>query len=406
MTNFLVHIMNCNVVHCTATQPNFDNNEALKYPCLYGDESKNYSIITEIPQSKAFDRVEYYSLLGKDLDVVLSTQDLIEHIKSQLTEDNSALIVLNTKQAVSNLYYNLIEDDVIQESGWEVVYLTTNQCPKHRLDIISSMKNILKNLREGVEHRKLICVSTKLVEAGVDIDFDVVYRSLAGIDSIIQCGGRCNREGKKEGKGKLFIIEYGDENLRYLPDISKQRVAAKTALRVLRKDSNKDAKVDIEKALDHYFHKLYSNENIEGRHLEFRIDDKSGTILDLLTTNPIGTDNYWNSKGQRPHFMIKHAFKTAAVNFELIKENTVSVITPYSNEELLEMLYIAIDSSNYHEIKKLLKKLQPYTIAIRRSEEYENYVSKELDGQVFILNPENYNDEVGLVKGELQPLIF
>ena len=60
-------------------------------------------------------------------------------------------------------------------------------------------------LRNDKEQQKLICVSTKLVEAGVDIDFDLVYRSLAGID-IIQCGGRCNREGRKLTKGKLFVL--------------------------------------------------------------------------------------------------------------------------------------------------------------------------------------------------------
>src|SRR5690606_24017762 len=122
-------------------------------------------------------------------------------IKRQLENEMSALIVLNTKRAVSNLYNGLLKDNEIQESNCEVIYLTTNQCPKHRLEIIKKMKRRLEDLRSDKEKRKLICVSTKLVEAGVDIDFDVVYRSLAGIDSIIQCGGRCNREGEKVSKG-------------------------------------------------------------------------------------------------------------------------------------------------------------------------------------------------------------
>jgi CRISPR-associated endonuclease/helicase Cas3 len=405
MTNFLVNIMNCNLVHCTATQPSFDNNDVLKYPCFYGDGTNNASIISGATKTEVFDRVDYYSLLGGGLDIVLNTQNLTDHIIRQLEVENSALIVLNTKKAVANLYNSLFKDKRISELGWEVIYLTTNQCPKHRLDIIEGMKGRLKKLREGYEHRKLICVSTKLVEAGVDIDFDVVYRSLAGIDNIIQCGGRCNREGKKKDKGKLFIFEYGDESLRYLPDIQKQRDAGKTALRVLERENDTDTRVDIERALDHYFHKLYANDNVRGRNLEFPIDNEN-TILDLLTINPKGTSDYQVKYNRQPKFMIKQAFKTAAVNFDLINENTINVITPYENKELLEQLYMEIDIQDYHGIKRMLKRLQPYTIAIRRTRDYEVYVSKELDGQIFILNQENYNHRVGLIEGELQPLVF
>src|SRR5699024_10820795 len=101
-----------------------------------------------------------------------------------------------------------------------------------------------------------------------DIDFDLVYRSLAGIDSIIQCGGRCNREGKKTSKGKLFIFEYEDENLKYLPDLEKQRIAARSALRALKNENFADSKVNIEGAANYYFHKLFINEEAQSKYLE------------------------------------------------------------------------------------------------------------------------------------------
>lgn len=405
MTNFLTHIMNCNILHCTATQPNFDNKDALKYHCFYGYKSNESSIIQSIENSEVFDRVDYYNLLGMDLNMTLNTKGIADHIKDQLKDEMSALVVLNTKKAVSNLYNGLLEDSEIQDLDCEVIYLTTNQCPKHRLEIIEEMKKRLKDLRTGKGQKKLICVSTKLVEAGVDIDFDLVYRSLAGIDSIIQCGGRCNREGKKSSKGKLFIFEYGDENLKYLPDLKKQKIAAKSALRALKKENLINSKIDIEKACDYYFRKLFSNEEAESKYLEYPIS-KGDTILNLLTTNPNGTDNYRNKNNERPYFKLKQGFKTAATNFDLIKENTISVIVQYNNAKLIENLYEAIDCSNYYDIKIILKKLQPYTISIRQSEEYENYVSKELDGEIFILNREAYDEKVGLLKGELQSLIY
>lgn len=404
MTNFLTNIMNCNILHCTATQPNFDDRYALKYPCFYGHRSEESSIIGSIENPEVFHRVDYYNLLGEDLNTVLNTGEIISHIKGQLKNEMSALIVLNTKKSVSNLYDGLLQDREIKDSGCEVIYLTTNQCPKHRLEIIQKIKKRLEDLRNCNDRSKLICVSTKLVEAGVDIDFDLVYRSIAGIDSIIQCGGRCNREGKKMSKGKLFVFEYEDESLRYLPDLKKQRIAAKTALRALKREHLTDAKIDIEKACDYYFRKLFSNEEVEGKYLEYPID-KGDTILNLLTTNPVGTDNYKNKNNAKPCFRLKQGFKTAAVNFDLIKENAISVIVQYNNDELLEYLYEAIDNNNYHDIKKILKKLQPYTIAIRRSEEYENYVSKELDGEIFILNKEAYDKKVGLLKGDLELLM-
>lgn len=405
MTNFLTHIMNCNILHCTATQPNYDNKNALEYPCYYGDKSVDSSIVNLIQKPGVFDRVDYYNLLGKDLNTVLNTEQIISHMKQQLDDEMSVLVVLNTKKAVSNLYNGLLEDIDIQNLNCEVVYLTTNQCPKHRLGIIDKMKQRLKDLRNNRDHKKLICVSTKLVEAGVDIDFDLVYRSLSGIDSVIQCGGRCNREGKKASKGKLFIFQYEGENLRYLPDIGKQKIAAKSALRILIRENLTGFKLDMEKACDYYFGKFFSNEETEGRYLEFPIY-KEDTILDLLTTNPKGRSNYIIKNGKKPHFKLRQGFKTAAENFDLIKENTVSVIVQYDNEELLENLYEAINNNMYYDIKMILKKLQPYTIAVRRTEDYVNYISKELDGEILILNREAYDEKIGLNKGELQSLIY
>lgn len=403
MTNFLTEIMNCNILHCTATQPNLDDKVSLRYPCFYGNNYDKVSVINSIKNAEVFDRVDYFNLLGDKLDKTLATKEVVNHINEQFKTENSALVVLNTKKAVSILYEELKNNSEIQGSDCEVIYLTTNQCPAHRLEIIKKMKEQLKKIRSNEENRKIICVSTKLVEAGVDIDFDIVYRSITGIDSIIQCGGRCNREGKKDTNGKLFIFNYEEESLRYLKDLEKQREAAITSLKkLIREDGNKE-NINIEKALEYYFFKLYSNEEVNGKHLEYPISTKD-TILDLLTTNPVGINNY-KIEHDIPYFKLRQAFKTAAIKFDLIKEDTVSVIVQYKNNELLESLYNAIDCKEYFDIKGILKKLQPYTISIRRIEEYEKYISKELDGEIFILNREAYDENRGLIKGELEVLI-
>lgn len=404
MTNFLVNVMNCNIVHSTATPPNLDNKDALLYPCFYKEElgkPSNHSVTKNI---SVFHRVDYYSLLGRDLDLEFETKDIVNHIKSQIKNNKSALIVLNTKKAVSNIYNELIVDRELLDSHCEIIYLTTNQCAKHRLEKIDYMKGRLEDLRNLRSKRKLICVSTKLIEAGVDIDFDLVYRSLAGIDSIIQCGGRCNREGKKLNKGKLCIFKYKDESLNYLREIQNQRTAAESALRILRIGNTDDKSINIEQACNYYFHKLFSNEEVEGRNLEFPFDED--TIFNLLTTNPKGIDNYRSKHNEDAKFKLKHGFKTAGREFDLIKENTLSVIVQYKNEQLINEFYEAVEDNRFHDIKLILKRLQPYTINIRRNDEYENYLIKELDGEVFILIKDAYNEEVGIVKSELQSLVF
>lgn len=408
MTNFLVDIMNCNIVHSTATPPNLDNKEALLYPCFYEEKSRKPTINYDGSDTKdlsIFHRVDYYSLLGKGLDIQFETKDIVNHIKSQIFNEKSTLVVLNTKRAVSNIYNELITDSELLSLDCEIIYLTTNQCAKHRLDIINYMKRRLKDLRNFSSDRKLICVSTKLVEAGVDIDFDLVYRSLAGVDSIIQCGGRCNREGKKPIKGRLFIFKYKDENLTHLKEIQNQRAASESALRLLKISEKNNEPIDIEKACDYYFHKLFSNEEVGGRCLEFPIDE-GDTIFDLLTTNPKGLADYRSKNNKDAGFILKHGFKTAGREFDLIKENTLSVIVQYENDYLINEFYEAVEKNRFHDIKSILKRLQPYTINIRRNNEYENYLIKELDGEVFILRKDAYNKEEGIIKSELQSLVF
>lgn len=415
MTNFLTHIMNCNILHCTATQPNFDSKSALKYPCIYGDNSDNPepAIIESINNFEVFDRVEYFTLLGDDLIKTLDAKELSNHIKDQLKNEKSTLVVLNTKNAVLELYNTLIEDEDIKKSDCEVIYLTTNQCPKHRLNIIDGMKKRLKALRDLKDDRKLICISTKLVEAGVDIDFDLVYRSVTGLDSAVQCGGRCNREGRKSEKGKLFIFEYEGENLNNLPEFEEQRRAAKTALRVLKDKITCGSKINIEGACDYYFEKFFANHEFQGSHLEFIIkkfnrnkDAEIDTIINLLTTNPNGSKNYKTKNGEEPDFILKQSFKTAAQEFNLINEEGVSVIVEYENGQILEELYKVIYGKKYDAIKRILRELQPYTIQVRRIDDLKCYVRTELDGKLFILDKNYYDEKIGLKAGKLQLLML
>lgn len=99
-----------------------------------------------------------------------------------------------------------------------VYQLSTNMCAQHRLDLIAKIKTELQN------NIPIICISTQLIEAGVDVDFHRVIRSYSGIDSIVQAAGRCNREGKRD-KGQVTLVNLTneEENISRLTEIKTKK---------------------------------------------------------------------------------------------------------------------------------------------------------------------------------------
>lgn len=126
----------------------------------------------------------------------LSLEDFAESV--ELQDDKSYLFILNTINSAKT-FYDLIKE----KTGEEVAYLSTHVVPYERLERIKLMKD--KKVR--------FAVTTQLVEAGVDIDFDVVYRDLAPLDSINQAAGRCNRHGTS--KGEIIVVSLKDERRAY-----------------------------------------------------------------------------------------------------------------------------------------------------------------------------------------------
>ena len=178
-----------------------------------------------------FARAQFYSLLGDRFTQFLSTEQLVAHVMTQLEQEKSALIIVNTKKAVRKVYDAIADWLDAHDRPGECWYLTTNLCAAHRLERITRMKEELQKLRDGSRQTPLICVSTNLISAGVNIDFDVVYRSLTSLDGVLQAGGRCNRDGKRKAPGRVYLFMYMDEKLEKMPVLQKEREASLEALR-------------------------------------------------------------------------------------------------------------------------------------------------------------------------------
>lgn len=405
MMNFMKDFMNCNIVHCTATQPVLES-EAMNYRLYYGDVThQNDDLIAgfNLKEMDCFKRVNFYNLTGSDALHVLSKEDLFERIEQEFKVFDSCLIILNKKSTVFELYEYLLEN-----MDADIIYLTTNLCPAHRLNIISDMKEKLLANRQGQAHRKLVCVSTQLIEAGVDVDFDAVFRALSGIDSLVQSAGRCNREGKlnidgKPIRGKVYIFRYKNENLSNLPDIKATVDAAEYAIRREQLNKADHTRLEVSNLQKNYFEKYYISNNIM---LDYIDRKRQSNMVEELGGNPQGR-GYFKVKypnAEKPKLF--QAFRTAAENFHLIDQDTIGVIVPYQNVELIETLYEAVEERNYSVVNKLLQQLQRYTVNLYLTPNAQRFISKREDLNVYFLQKEYYNVNTGINLKDLADLII
>jgi CRISPR-associated endonuclease/helicase Cas3 len=230
-------------------------------------------------------------------------------------------------------------------------------CPAHRTKIIQKIRETLE------ENKPCRVVSTQLIEAGVDIDFPVVFRSLAGIDSIAQAAGRCNREGRLLSNGQVYIfLPKGGLPPSYL------RQASEIAEEVIR--HYKDP-LDL-KAVEEYFRNLYW---LKGDKL-----DEYQILADL-------------SEGIRSG---DYPFRRIEEKFKIIKDEMESIIVPW-NEEADRI----INQLRYREYPgSAARKAQRYTIQIHRpilNNLLTNGAVERIRDQYHVLiNRDIYKDDIGL----------
>jgi CRISPR-associated endonuclease/helicase Cas3 len=307
-------------VLCTATQPAIHHHPQ-DFPI--GLEDCREIIRDTASLFAALKRVEL-STLGKLPDTDLACR---------LRGHPQALCIVNRRKHAREIFRLL-------GSSEENFHLSALMCPEHRSEILATVR---ARLFAGKPVR---LVSTQLIEAGVDVDFPVVYRSLAGLDSIAQAAGRCNRNGKLPiGHTHVFTAEdqKGEAYFRETAQISSQLIELHSDLLG-------------EKAIHHYFDLYYYQQ-------QRRWDSK----------NILGRENFDLRKDAS--FPFHFQFATVAKDFQLIDDWQVPVIIPYDDKakELIE------DLKNPHIPlnRKLLRGLQRYTVQISPKLRDENIRSFE-----------------------------
>lgn len=157
----------------------------------------NYKVPIDLLLSKKYFDKEIFNRYSINvLKEKLTKKTLSEHI---LKQDTSCLVILNTIADTKELYGELVA------KADNVLLLNTHFIPEDRTSIIKKIQNILE------DKQKVILISTQLIEAGVDIDFPIVYRDMCPLPSLIQSAGRCNRN-KKQSMGSVYFFELVNEN--------------------------------------------------------------------------------------------------------------------------------------------------------------------------------------------------
>lgn len=345
--NFLTEQCNSTVVLCTATQPLLHKVSVDKGAIRL---SENHEIMPDVRQ--LFEDLSRVEVRDRRKPGGWAVNEVAQLALAELERAGSSLVIVNTKRAAQAIF----ELCAAQLAQGKAFHLSADMCPAHRK---AELAKVRARLAEGVP---TLCISTQLIEAGVDVDFGVVIRYLAGLDSIAQAAGRCNRNGKCE-RGIVHVVNPRpeDEKLTSLPDIAKGR---DIALRVLDDYTNAPTRYAnnlIGPAALGDFYKYYFFERQS--EMDYSVPastlGRDDTIANLLAENS-GADAECRRKlGKTPERLLNQSFMAAAKAFKAIDAPTQGVVVPYGKEgaDIVARLRAAPDV-------RLLREAQQFTVNV------------------------------------------
>lgn len=396
--DFLVNKCSSTVVLCTATQPLLDKIEP---------KSMALSITAEqqmVPDArKLFDDIKRVEIYDKTKVGGWSVEELKELAGQQVLKSGSLLVVVNTKTSAREIYQQCKQID-----GVETFHLSTHMCPAHRMAVLDQVKACLH------DKQPVICVSTQLIEAGVDISFGSVIRYLAGLDSIAQAAGRCNRHNELYPKlGEVIIINPAEENISRLEDI---RIGKEKTERLLGEFKDNPARFGNSiigpEAMELYYQYYFYQ---RARKMNYPVTANSpvrreDNLFNLLSVNKVSVDEFIRRNGVTPKIPLRQAFMSAAKSFDVIESTARGIIVPYGKEgeDIISKLCSVMEIGKQY---KLLRLAQRYSVNV-----FPNVLNK-LHGQravhevqkeagILYLDKQHYSEGIGLSENPVNDMGF
>lgn len=275
---------------------------------------------------------------------VSDTKQSWEELAEEIQQKPCVLAVVNTRNHAKALF-NALPDNGIK------LHLSANMCATHRSEVIALVRLYLQAYHQGQLDKPLWLISTQLIEAGVDLDFPVVYRQMAGLDSIAQAAGRCNREARLS-MGEVVVFRTKEKApagiLRQGQDITEEMLKIGLLADPLSPQAFKD-----------YFVRL----NAKGER------DKHGICSDLRL----------KSNSDDP---LEISFRTAADKFRMIDQNGVALIVPYAplmeQQKTISSRDLDAFLSQYKE--DLLSQTYPKNLSALKTKDNQRALPEPLEG--------------------------
>ncbi|MGN7360356.1 CRISPR-associated helicase Cas3' [Paenibacillus sp. SAF-054] len=379
--NFLHAYGRSSLVLCTATQPALD---FVEQKLSLSPEGEMIEQLDDI--IAAFKRVEIQDMATGNL---FDNDKLVDFIEDKFHEVRSILIILNTKTVVRQLYEKL----KMNASGTPIYHLSTSMCAAHRKQMLQEIRAHLHN------GEKIVCVSTPLIEAGVDVSFECVIRSLAGLDSIAQAAGRCNRHGEHAMK-KVYVIDHGEENLSHLKEVEKgKRISSNILMDLKRNSLSHGGHILSVQAMQRYFQEFYTD---FGSSLNYFIPKLKINMTDLLyrgKSESVYYQDYHRNKQERLPLFLANSYHTAAEHFQVIDQLSTSVIVPYGQEGK-ELIASFNGAERIEDFSALLRRAQQYMVNLfdfeLRKLEKNDGLERLMEGQILVLKEGAYSEEYGV----------
>lgn len=395
--NFLVEQCGSTVLLCTATQPLLEQVDPNKGSIRLSNDSPE--IIQDV--NSLFDELNRVKVKDSRKRGGWPIEEIAELAVSETLRAGSCLVIVNTKKQAQNLFNCCCEFD----AEFPNYHLSTSMCPAHRRVVLSEVRKRLDN------NKPLLCISTQLIEAGVDVDFGAVIRFTAGLDSIAQAAGRCNRNGQDEC-GLVHIVNPMDENLDKLPDILIGKDKAERVLDDYSEDPGR-FRYNIlgPRAMDWYYQNyFFSRQNEMAYPVSSERIGHDDDLLNLLTNNSFAVAEYGKRNGLFPELYFKQAFMTASKVFKAIDAPTQGVIVPYGDagRELITNLCAAFEVDRQY---RLLKRAQQFSVnvfpgVLRRLMDKEALHPVQEGTSIFYLDERYYSETFGLSEESVEKWRF
>lgn len=427
--NFLSEFCHTTVVLCSATQPSVTKTAAINRLAWCADIGSD--ILQKEDFQTAFRRSELVDLTRNTqymkANSGMELSEITELLQHCVGTFGDTLMVVNTKPAAEAIYHKF--KTYADEAGIRVYYLTTNMCAAHRQRIFEKIREALAS--ESKE--RLVCISTQLIEAGVDLSFDCAIRSLAGLDRIVQTAGRCNRHGLAKTVQPVYIVKLAStvENVGLMPELGWEKEACDKVLDWFSRKPEAFGRSLASFESLWFYYEYYFQE--AGKTVDYPAGDAPEcrrlhypddvTLVSLLGMNRVVKERikkdyveHLMQSGDRkkqqtaetfrkcntlyPIYLdtMNQAFKTAGEIFQVIDDGGKhSVVVLYDQIAKQSLRVVLNEDSAWSDRRLALRQLQPYTIALTDKQMEATFGQRwKASGQfVYVLPEECYTEELG-----------